>query len=105
MVYELVWKNQRLNSFTHACSGIDTHMHEKPHTLMHVNTHTNDSVAFTEYTSSPFLLFLFSREKVVVTICQRTQVFPFGSLHMQAYDIYYILISTHTHTHICPYTG
>lgn len=51
MVYELVWKNQCLNCFTHACRSIATHMHKKQtknKTLMHVNTHPNDNVAVTE---------------------------------------------------------
>lgn len=98
MVYELVWKNQRLNCFTHACNGIDTHMHEKFHTLLHIRTYANDSVAVTEHTSSPLPLLGLSREKVVVAIRQRIQVFLFGSLHMQA-KIYI------TYLHQCTYTG
>lgn len=96
MVYELVWKNQRLNCFTHARSGTYTPLHEKNNLHTHINTRTNDRVAVTGYTSTPLLLFLLSRKKVAVAICQRIQAFLFGSFHMQA-QILHTSINAHTH--------
>lgn len=66
---------------------------------MHINTLTNDSVAVTEFPSAPLLLTLLSREKSVVAISQRNEVFRFGLLHTQA-QIYI----TYSHGQINMYT-
>lgn len=103
MVYELVWKNQHLNYFTKARSGTYTPMHEKKSIRTYMHVHITELLS-PEYTSETLLLFLLSRKKVVVTICQWIQAFLFGSFHMQA-QILHTSINTHTHTHICTYTG
>ena len=102
MVYELVWKNQRLNCFTHACSGIDTHMHEKLHTLMHINTHTNDSFA-----GSPLLYprcYSCSLERRLRWPFVRGFRFSFLD-HCTRWHRYIWHTYINTHTHICTYTG
>lgn len=63
---------------------------------MHINTHTNDSVAVTEYTYSPLLLFLLSRGNIVIAISHRIWFFLSGSLHMPV-QIYITYLHQHTY--------
>lgn len=75
-------------------------MHEKLHPLMHINTHTNDSVAVTEYTSSPPLLFLLSREKVCGGHLSEDSGFPFWIIaHAGTDTVYITYLHQYTHTH------
>lgn len=97
MVYELVWKNQCLNCFTHACNGIDTHMHEKLHTLMHINTHTNDSVHCVHF-FTPAAISALQREGCGSHLSVDSG-FPFWIIAHTGGYILHTYINTHTHLH------
>ena len=107
MVYELVWKNQRLNCFTHACSGIDTHTHALKNSIrsMHIK-HTQMTVLLSPSTliHPPAAISALQRKRCGSHFSQDSG-FPFWIVAHAGADIYYILtVHQHTHTRIGTYT-